>query len=132
MFLKDPDAIRIAQLISPYLGMTVEDIDRVIALRAQKRAWVRNVVRNHKNKFDAMHDEASSAAHLREYALEREGYRLTRLLRNAASGNVAMLMQRDKVWSHRASRLVTKLAVVYPDGSMSATEEKTISVKKDY
>lgn len=123
---KRSEIAELADILAPYFGTTGQQILADIAKKKQQR--VRRVALNNA-RFEASVKQGSSE---KSDALVRDGYRIIRTFTSRTTGRVAVMLQKDKVWDSAKGRIGTALAIVYPDGSVSKTMEKRISLRQDF
>lgn len=63
---------------------------------------------------------------------EQDGCTLNKFFIDRASGHVAPMLVKEKVWDGARHRMGRKLLVIYPDGSSTTTMEKSISVRRSF
>lgn len=99
--------------LNEHMNMSEEELQAYAheqALRARERAAKRNA------KFAAWLNLSTDIQALRIDKLEVDGMKATKIWKGRASGNVAVMLQKEGVYNHETGRIGTKLAMVYPDG----------------
>lgn len=119
----------LCQIIAKALGTTPKALEAHIAARREQER--RRVASNNARYAAALRAMTDVQAMLVAQA-EREGHRISHLRQDRRSGNVAVLMFKEKVWDGAKGRMGMKLLMVYPDGSRATTMEKRISLKQSF
>lgn len=117
----------IKEIVASFLGVSIGQLEYHIAAK-REAARRRNANKNaaYRSAAEQMTDIQSAVIE----KLECEGAKLqNQLWQNRASGNVARMMVKE-AWNGAKGRVMSKLIMVYPDGTRTETFEKTISIKK--
>lgn len=64
---------------------------------------------------------------------ESRGYKVNKVYFNRSdkSGNVGVMLVNRQIWNDVKGRMGTKIVMIYADGGISATFEKSISIRKE-
>lgn len=117
------------EVVAKALQTTPEKLRADFANKQRQRR--ERVARSNAAYYDAM----ESVTVMQETvigSLEAQGAkRQKQIWQNRASGNIAVMMVKE-AWDGQKMKMGRKLIMVYPDGTMSQTFEKSISIKKEF
>lgn len=119
----------LCEIIARSLGTTPEALQAHIEARREQER--RRVESNNARYARALRSMSDVQAMLVAQA-EREGHKISHLRIDRHSGNVAVLMFKEKVWDGAKGRMGIKLLFIYPDGTRTTTMEKRISLKQSF
>jgi hypothetical protein len=116
-------------MILDLMGLTPEEFKDYVQ-KSKAAAKMRVIKKN--LKFQANLALATDVQTLIADKLESEGAKFSgKIWRNRRSGNICMLYSQG-TWDSAKGRIGRKLIMIYPDGSVSKTFEKSISIKSEF
>ncbi len=117
------------EITAKLLEVSVEEMDFYLAAR---RAKYEQRAARVNAKYRAA---AARITPIQEAVVDRmvsQGWNLCeRMWQHPRSGNVARMMTKA-CWDGRKGKISNQLSMVYPDGSVAKTFEKTISIKQEF
>ncbi len=63
---------------------------------------------------------------------EADGWKMGKIWPNRISLRAAVMLSKKPVWDSSKNRMGAKLAIVYPDGTVSETFERSISLRSNF
>lgn len=86
----------------------------------------------HEAKVAVLFSRLTDKAEALIAAYEREGAKVNKFFTDHSSGNVAVMMVGRQVWDQRKQRTVKPLIMVYPDGTRTTTNERSVTLKRHF
>lgn len=86
----------------------------------------------HEAKVAVLFSRLTDKAEALIAAYEREGAKVNKFFTDRSSGNVAVMMVGRQVWDQRKQRTVKPLIMVYPDGTRTTTNERSVTLKRHF
>jgi hypothetical protein len=102
----------------------------VDAMRAERhRKWVQAQIR-HEAKWANWLSKVTPKQSEKIEEQEKDGFKVNKLFSSRSSGLTAVMMVGPEKWRTEKQKICRQLKVVYPDGTMNSTWEKSITVEQ--
>lgn len=119
----------IVDAIAPALGISPEQLkDEVYRHHAKRLGKIRASNARYSKALEHLTPKQTDIITKRE----SDGWKMNKVWQNKCSGLTAVMLVKYPAWDSSKNRLGKKLAMVYPDGTMAETFERTITVRSEF
>lgn len=116
-------------VIAPAIGLTSDQLrDDMVRHHAKRKARIQRSNQLYADALNELTDKQTDIITKRE----ADGWKINKVWQNKVSFRTAVMLVKKPIWDSSKNRLGTKLAMVYPDGSITETFERSVTVKQEF